>query len=73
MRTREIKDSDIMRIAIQQESVRSEESRYDHRPHGVLLVCSGFSCYKGADIFGGSPPNHSLQGSQLGTKWLCRT
>lgn len=55
MRKLEIKDSDIMRIAIQQEIVRSEESRYDHRLHGVLLVCSGFSCYEVADIFGRSP------------------
>jgi transposase len=55
MRRLEIRDADIMRIAIQQEILRSEESRYDHRLHGVLLCCSGFSCYKVADILGQSP------------------
>ena len=34
-----------MRIAVQQEISRSDESRYDHRLHGVLLVCQGHSCY----------------------------
>jgi len=55
MRRLEIRDADIMRIAVQQEILRSEESRYDHRLHGVLLCCSGFSCYKVADILGQSP------------------
>ena len=52
MRKLEIKDADIMRIALQQEILRSEESRYDHRLHGVLLVCSGLSCSKVAEFFG---------------------
>lgn len=55
MRRLEIRDADIMRIAVQQEILRSEESRYDHRLHGVLLCCSGFSCYEVADILGQSP------------------
>ena len=55
MRKLEIQNSDIMQIAIQQEIVRSEESRYDHRLHGVLLVCAGFSCYEVADLFQHSP------------------
>ena len=55
MRRLEIRDADIMRIAVQQEIQRSEESRYDHRLHGVLLCCSGFSCYKVADMLGQSP------------------
>jgi len=50
----EIKDADIIRIAIQQEIVRSEESRYDHKLHGVLMVCSGFNCTKVANLFGHS-------------------
>ena len=54
MRKLEIQDADIMRIAIQEEILRSEESRYDHRLHGVLLVCSGFSCGEVAQIFGRS-------------------
>lgn len=50
----EIKDAEIMRIAIQQEIVRSEESRYDHKLHGVLMVSSGFSCTEVAKLFGHS-------------------
>jgi transposase len=55
MRRLEIKDADIMRIATQQEILRSEESRYDHRLHGILLVCSGLSCYQVARLLGQSP------------------
>ena len=54
MRRLEIADADIMRIAVQQEILRSEESRYDHRLHGVLLCCSGFSCYEVAEVLGQS-------------------
>jgi transposase len=55
MRKLEIKDAELMQVAIQEEIQRSEESRYDHRLHGVLLVCSGLSCYKVADLLGQSP------------------
>lgn len=44
-----------MKIALQQEINRSDESRYDHRLHGVLLVCQGQSCYEVADLFGEHP------------------
>ena len=52
MRRLRIKDEEIIRIAVQQEILRSEQSRYDHRLHGILLVCSGFSCSEVAKIFG---------------------
>ena len=55
MRRLEIRDADIMRVAVQQEILRSEESRYDHRLHGLLLSCSGFSCYEVAEMLGQSP------------------
>jgi len=55
MKKLEVSDAEIMRLAIQEELIRSEESRYDHRLHGVLLVSSGYSCYEVADIFGHSP------------------
>ena len=55
MRRLEIRDADTMRIAVQQEIQRSEESRYDHRLHGLLLCCSGFSCYEVGDMLGQSP------------------
>lgn len=41
-----------MRIAIQQEIARGEESRYDHRPHGLLLVAAGQSSREVAELFG---------------------
>ena len=47
-----IEDRDIMKLAIQQEISRSEESRYDHRLHGVLLVSNGFSCCDVAELLG---------------------
>ena len=50
-----ISDNTEMRIALQQEIIRSEDSRYDHRLHGVLLVASGHSCYDVAKLFNHSP------------------
>ncbi len=52
MRKLVIADGEVMRLAIQQEIARSEESRYDHRLHGVLLVSQGLSCYRVADWLG---------------------
>ena len=54
MKRLEIKDAEIIRIAIQQEIVRSEESRYDHKLHGVLMVSSGFGCTAVANLLGHS-------------------
>ena len=55
MKKLEIRDADIMAIALQQEIKRTEESRYDHRLHGVLLVCQGHDCYKVAGWLGEHP------------------
>jgi transposase len=55
MRKLEIKNSAIMKVAIQNEIQRSEESRYAHRLHGILLVSSGLSCYQVANFLGQSP------------------
>ena len=55
MRKLEIEDAHITQLAIQQEILRSEEARYDHRLHGILLVCRGISCYETAGILGQSP------------------
>ena len=54
MRKLQIDDAEVMRPALQDEIMRSEESRYDHRLHGVLLVCSGLSCGEVAELFGHS-------------------
>ena len=48
----EIADAEIMQVAIRQEIDRSEESRYDHRLHGLLLVASGRSCTAVSQLFG---------------------
>ncbi len=55
MRRLSISDVEIMRLALQQEITRSEESRYDHRLHGVLLVSQGISCYQVAEWLGQDP------------------
>ena len=55
MKKLEIADADVMRIAIQQEIQRSDESRYDHRLHGLLLVTGGQSCRQVAQLFGENP------------------
>ena len=54
MRRLQIEDAQMMRTAIQQEIGRSEESRYDHRLHGLLLVMAGQSCREVAELFGES-------------------
>jgi len=55
MRKLEIADAEVMRVAIQQEIQRSDESRYDHRLHGLLLVTGGQSCRQVAHLFGENP------------------
>lgn len=52
MRKLEISDAEVMQLAIRQEINRSEESRYDHRLHGLLLVASGRSCTEVGSLFG---------------------
>ena len=52
MRKLQIEDPEVMQVAIQQEISRSEESRYDHRLHGLLLVTTGQSCREVARLFG---------------------
>jgi len=55
MRRLEITDREMMQIALRNEIVRSEEARYDHRLHGVLLVSQGMSCYEVGEILGHNP------------------
>src|SRR5579863_7019684 len=44
-----------MVIGLQQEIQRSEESRYDHRLHGVLLVAQGATCPEVGRLLGDAP------------------
>ena len=55
MRQLQVEDAELMTIAIQQELSRSEEARYDHRLHGVLLVGQGLSCLETAQLLGQDP------------------
>jgi len=55
MRKLIIQNAEVMKLAVQDEINRSEESRYDHRLHGILLVCEGISNYKIGEMFGQSP------------------
>lgn len=52
MRKLHIEHAEVVRIIIQQELGRSEELRYAHRLHGVLLLASGHSCRQVAALFG---------------------
>src|ERR1700680_3143317 len=49
-----INDPDII-LGLQDEIRRSEESRYDHRLHGVLLIAQGMTCPEVARLLGDSP------------------
>lgn len=42
-------------LALQDEIRRSDESRYDHRLHGVLLVAQGMNCTEVAMLLGDAP------------------
>jgi len=55
MRRLQIADAPTMILALQDEIARSEEARYDHRLHGVLLAAQGMSCYEVAELLGQHP------------------
>lgn len=50
-----ISDAESMVVGLQQEIQRSEESRYDHRLHGVLLVAQGMRCPEVGRLLGDAP------------------
>jgi transposase len=50
-----ITDSATIILGLQDEIRRSEESRYDHRLHGVLLVAQGMTCPQVAELLGDAP------------------
>jgi len=54
MRALTIADSADIALGLQDEIRRSEESRYDHRLHGVLLVAQGVTCPQVARLLGDS-------------------
>lgn len=50
-----IPEAPIVAMGLQDEIRRSEEARYDHRLHAVLLVAQGMSCPQAAQLLGDSP------------------
>ena len=55
MKPLKIADSPAIILGLQDEIRRSEESRYDHRLHGVLLVAQGMTCPEVASLLGDAP------------------
>ena len=55
MRPLQIADAKAMILGLQDEIRRSEESRYDHRLHGVLLVAQGATCPEVGRLLGDAP------------------
>jgi transposase len=55
MKALRIADSANVSLGLQDEIRRSEESRYDHRLHGVLLVAQGMTCPEVAGLLGDAP------------------
>ncbi|HEY1232815.1 MAG TPA: helix-turn-helix domain-containing protein [Candidatus Binatia bacterium] len=47
-----ISDAASIVVGLQQEIQRSEDSRYDHRLHGVLLVAQGLTCPEVGHLLG---------------------
>src|SRR5512146_195020 len=55
MRPLTVSDAASMVVGLQQEIQRSEESRYEHRLHGVLLVAQGMTCPEVGKLLGDAP------------------
>jgi len=55
MRPLKIADSATILLGLQDEIRRSEEPRYDHRLHGVLLVAQGMTCPEAGRLLGDAP------------------
>lgn len=50
-----ISDAETVVLGLQDEIRRSEEARYDHRLHGLLLVAQGMSCRQVSELLGDAP------------------
>lgn len=62
MKALTITDAEDMIMAIQDEIRRTEEARYDHLLHAMLLVAQGQSCREVGRILGAAPPDSRLLG-----------
>jgi len=54
MKKLSLSQADLMVLALQEEIRRTDEARYDHRLHALLLVAQGMSCRKVAGLLGDS-------------------
>lgn len=78
MRPLRVADAPNIVLALQDEIRRSEESRYDHRLHGILLVAQGMTCPEVGRLLGDAPrsveywvqrfESHGLAGLQEGER-----
>lgn len=55
MRPLRVTNAETIILGLQDEIRRSEESRYDHRLHGVLLVAQGMTCPEVSRLLGDAP------------------
>ena len=55
MKALTLSDASVMLLALQDEIRRSQDARYDHRLHAVLLVAQGQSCREVARLLGDAP------------------
>jgi transposase len=55
MKPLKIANAASMVLGLQDEIRRSEESRYDHRLHGVLLIAQGMTCPEVSQVLGDAP------------------
>jgi len=55
MKPLQIANSPAIILGLQDEIRRSDESRYDHRLHGVLLVAQGMTCPEVGRLLGDAP------------------
>jgi len=55
MRPLQVTDAETMVLGLQDAIRRSDESRYDHRLHGVLLVAQGMTCPEVSRWLGDAP------------------
>ncbi len=70
MRALTIADAATIILGLQDEIRRSEESRYDHRLHGVLLVAQGLTCPEVAKLLGDAPRSVEYWVRRFETKGL---
>jgi hypothetical protein len=62
MRTVTVADAEDVIFGLQDEIHRSQEARYDHRLHGVLLVAQGVNCCQVAELLGRCAAHRGLLG-----------